>query len=72
MKAHLAGFVISVMAMLIGIIVFMVMGFGWLSAALILISVISGFSLSEAVFRRLADPETLRREMEERVRNQHL
>jgi hypothetical protein len=72
MKAHLAGFVISVIAMLIGMIIFMAMGFGWLSAALILISVISGFSLSEAVFRHLADPETLRREMEERVRNQHL
>ena len=72
MKAHWARFVISLMAMLIALITFMEMDVGWLSAGLIVISLISGFSLSEAVFRRPADPETIRCDLEDRVRNQHL
>jgi uncharacterized membrane protein len=72
MKAHLARFVISLIAMLIALITFMEMGVGGLSAAVIVISLMLGFSLSEAVFRRLADQETIRRDLEERVRNQHL
>jgi hypothetical protein len=72
MKAHWARFVISLIAMLIAMIIFMEMEFGWLSAALIGVSLITGFSLSEMVFRRLADPATIRRDLEERVRNQHL
>ena len=71
MKAHLARFVISLIAMLIALITFIEMDVGWLSAGLIVIALISGFSLSEAVFRRLADQETIRRDLEERVRNQH-
>ncbi len=69
MKAQLARFVISLIAMLIALITFIEMDAGWIPAALI---VISGFSLSEAVFGRLADQETIRRDLEERVRNQHL
>jgi uncharacterized membrane protein len=72
MKAQLARFVISLIAMLIGLVIFVEMDVGWLSAALIVIALITGFSLSEAVFRRLADQETIRRDLEERVRNQHL
>ena len=69
MTAQLARFVISLIAMLIGLVTYVEMDAGWIPAALI---VISGFSLSEAVFRRLADQETIRRDLEERVRNQHL
>jgi hypothetical protein len=58
--------------MLIAVIIFMEMDVGWLSAALIVMTLISGFSLSEVVFRRLADQETIQRDLEERVRNQHL
>ena len=72
MTAQLARFVISLIAMLIALITFIEMDIGWLSAGLIVITLISGFSLSEAVFRRLADQETIRRDLEERVRNQHL
>ena len=72
MKAHWARFVISLIAMLIALITFMEMDVGWLSAGLVVISLISGFSLSEVAFRRLAAPETIRRDLEERVRNQHL
>jgi len=72
MKAHLTRLVISLIAMLIALIACMEMGVGWLFAAVIVISLMLGFSLSEAVFRRLADQETIRRDLEERVRNQHL
>jgi uncharacterized membrane protein len=72
MKAQLARIVISLIAMLVALITFIEMDVGWLSAGLIVIALISGFSLSEAVFRRLADQETIRRDLEERVRNQHL
>ena len=58
--------------MLIALITFIEMDVGRLSAGLIVITLISGFSLSEAVFGRLADQETIRRDLEERVRNQHL
>ncbi len=69
MAAQLARFVISLIAMLVALVIFIEMDAGWIAAALI---VISGFSLSEAVFGRLADQETIRRDLEERVRNQHL
>ena len=72
MKAQLARFVISLIAMLIVLITFIEMDVGWLSAGLIVIALTLGFSLSGAVFRRLADQETIRRDLEERVRNQHL
>ena len=72
MQAQLARFVISLVAMLIALVIFVKMDVGWLSAGLIVMALISGFSLSEAVFRRLADQETIRRDLEERVRNQHL
>jgi hypothetical protein len=71
MKAQLARFVISLIAMLIALITFIEMDVGWLSAGLIVIALTSGFSLSEAAFRRMADQETIRRDLEERVRNQH-
>ena len=71
MKAQLARFVISLIAMLIALLTFIEMDVGWLSAGLIVIALTSGFSLSEAAFRRLADQETIRRDLEERFRNQH-
>jgi hypothetical protein len=69
MKAQLARFVLSLIAMLLGLVAWMEMDTGWIPAALV---IIVGFSISEVVYRRLADPETIRRDLEERVRNQHL
>jgi hypothetical protein len=48
------------------------MDVGWLPAGLIVVSVIAGLSLGDLAFQRLADPETIQRDLEERVRNQHL
>ena len=72
MKARLARFVIFQTAMLIAVVIFMTMDVGWLPAGLIVISVIAGLGLSDLAFHRLADPETIQRDLEERVRNQHL
>ena len=72
MKAQLARFVIFQIAMLIALVFFMTMDVDWLSAVLIVISVMAGLSLSDLAFHRLADPETIQRDLEERVRNQHL
>jgi fatty acid desaturase len=72
MQAQLARSGISLVAMLIALVIFMKVGIGWLSVALMVLSLLFGFSLSEMVFRRLADHETIRRDLEERVRNQHL
>jgi fatty acid desaturase len=72
MKAQLARFVIFQIAMLIALVVFITMNVGWLSAVLIVISVIAGLGLGDLAFHRLADPETMQRDLEERVRNQHL
>jgi uncharacterized membrane protein YfcA len=72
MKAQLARFVIFQTAMLIALVFFMTMDVGWLAALLIVISVIAGLSLGDLAFRRLADQETIQRDLEERVRNQHL
>jgi hypothetical protein len=69
MKAQLARFVLSLIAMLFGLVAWMEMDTGWIPAALV---IIVGFSISEVVYRRLADPETIRRDLEERVRNQRL
>jgi hypothetical protein len=69
MKAQLARFVLSLIAMLLGLVAWMEMDTGWIAAALV---IIVGFSISEVVYRRLADPETIRSDLEERVRNQHL
>ncbi len=69
MKAQLARFAIALIAMFVGLITFWELDSGWIPAVFI---VISGFIVSEVVFRRLADQETLQRDLEERVRNQHL
>jgi hypothetical protein len=54
--------------MVLGLIAFMADA-GWIPTILI---ILLGFGISEVVFRRLADPETIQRDLEERVRNQHL
>jgi fatty acid desaturase len=72
MKAQLARFVLFQLAMLIALVIFITMNVGWLSAVLIVISVIAGLSVSDLAFHRLADPETIQRDLEERLRNQHL
>jgi fatty acid desaturase len=69
MKAQVARFVISLISMIVALIAFMGMGAGWMPVVAAMVIVISGFIISEVVFRRLADHETYRRDLEDRVRN---
>jgi hypothetical protein len=69
MKAQIARLVISPIAMLVAWIAFMGIGWGWMSLIAGGGILITGFMISEAVFRRLADRETYRSDLEDRVRN---
>jgi len=69
MKAQLARFAISVIGMLIALIAFMALGTGWMPVIAAALIAFVGFVVAESVFRRLADSETLRRDLEDRVRN---
>jgi fatty acid desaturase len=69
MKAQIARFVISLIAMVVALIAFMGIGWGWTSLIAAGSILITGFTISEAVFRRLADHETYRSDLEDRVRN---
>ena len=69
MKAQMARFAISLIGMLVGAIVIMGTGTGWMPVVAGVAIVMTGFIISELVFRRLADHETYRRDLEDRVRN---
>jgi hypothetical protein len=69
MKAQIARLIISLTGMLIGLIAFLGLGAGWMPVVAGVVIVIIGFIISEMVFRRLADHETYRRDLEDRVRN---
>jgi len=68
-KAHAARFGISLIGLLGAFIIFMTTDdVGWLSIAACFVVVIVAFIVGEMVFRRLADPETRRRDLEERAK----
>ena len=69
MKAHMARILIAIAGMFIGVILFMAAGPGWMPIAASLVIVLTEFAVAEAVFHRLADRETIRRDLEERTRN---
>jgi hypothetical protein len=69
MKAQLARLAITLVGLLGALVIFMSMSFGWLSIGACLAFAAAAFTVSEAVFRRLADTETRRRDLEDRVRN---
>jgi hypothetical protein len=68
MKAQLIRFFISVLAMAAAGIAFMTLD-GWATWAAPAAIVIVGWGLAEAAFRRLANAETRRADLEERARN---
>ena len=68
MGAQLARFGISLVGFLGAFVIFMATDVGWLSIAACFVVVIVAFIVGEMVFRRLADPETRRRDLEERAK----
>jgi hypothetical protein len=61
-------FVICLMGIAAAAIIFLVTDFTWLTAALSIAFAVLSFAIAARVFRRRADPETVRRDLEERSR----
>ena len=68
MKAQLARFGISLVGLVGALIIFMTTDVGWFSIAACFVVVIVALVVAEMAFRRLADPETRRRDLEERAK----
>ena len=67
-KPETVRFVISLIGIAAAAVIFIVTDFTWLPAALSISVALLSFAIAELVFRRLADPETVRRDLEERSR----
>ena len=67
-KPESVRFVICLIGIAAAAIIFLVTDFSWLPAALSIAVAVLSFAIAELVFRRLADPETVRRDLEERSR----
>ena len=68
MKAQLARSGISLAGMFIALGIFLRWGDDLVPLAIALVVVAVGFGAAEVAFRRMADPETRRRDLEERAR----
>jgi uncharacterized membrane protein len=67
--AQLARFAVALIAGVIAVLAFLELSPGWAAwAALVAIFVVGG-SMAEWLFRRLASPEQVRGDLEDRVRN---
>ena len=71
MKAQLIRFLIAVLALAAAAAAFMSID-GWTAWAAAAGLLLMGWRLAEAAFNRLADAETKRADLEERVRNSNL
>jgi hypothetical protein len=67
--AQLVRFAIAVLGAGLGFAAWFVLSPGWVAWVVAIVIVVAGFSLSERVFRRLATPEQVRADLEDRVRN---
>jgi len=68
-KAQLARSAIALAGMAAALVVFMLWGDDWVPFAACVLAVAAGFLAAEIAFRRLADQETRRRDLEERARD---
>jgi type IV secretory pathway TrbD component len=65
-------FVICLSGIAAAAIIFLVTDFTWLPAALSIAVAVLSFAIAELVFRRRADPETVRGDLEQRSRERML
>jgi hypothetical protein len=68
-KAQLARSGIALAGMAAALVIFMLWGDDWVPFALCVVVVAAGFLAAEIAFRRLANAETRRRDLEERTRD---
>ena len=67
--AQLIRFAIVLGGLLAGLTAFLVIPIPWLAVSAGVLIPLTDFAIAEFVFRRIADRETLRRDLEDRVRN---
>jgi len=68
-KAQLARSAIALAGMAAALVIFMLWGDDWVPFAASILVVAAAFLAAEIAFRRLADQETRRRDLEERARD---
>jgi hypothetical protein len=69
MKAHAARFTIGLCFAALAVFSWLRLGSGWASWAALVVIFVIGSTLAEWAFRRLATPDTVRADLEDRVRN---
>jgi hypothetical protein len=67
--AQLARFAVALIAGVIAVLVFLKLSPGWAAWAVLVAIFVVGGSMAEWLFRRLASPEQVRGDLEDRVRN---
>jgi hypothetical protein len=69
MLAHAMRFAVGLVAAVLAVLAYLKFGGGWASWILLLLIFVVGGSIAEWAFRRLATPEIVRADLEDRVRN---
>ena len=67
--AQLARFAVALISGVIAVLAFLKLGPGWMAWAALAAIFLVGGSMAEWLFRRLASPEQVRGDLEDRVRN---
>ena len=68
MKAHAARFAIGLCFAAVAVLAWLKLG-GWASWVALIVIFAIGSTVAEWIFRRLATPDTIRADLEDRVRN---
>jgi hypothetical protein len=69
MKAHAARLVIGLLFAALAVLLWLELGGGWASWIALVVIFAIGSTLAEWTFRRLATPDLIRADLEDRVRN---
>ena len=69
MKAQAARFVIGLLFAVLAVFAWLWLGGGWASWIALVVIFIAGSTVAEWTFRKLATPEIIRADLEDRVRN---
>ena len=72
MTAPMLRFAVSVASMAVALAAFMLIRNPWAMLAAVAAAMLLGAIIGQAIYRRFADAETKRRDLEDRVRNESL
>jgi hypothetical protein len=69
MTAHAARFAIGLLTAVLAVFAWLRLGGGWASWISLVVIFVAGGTVAEWMFRKLATPQTIRDDLEDRVRN---